>query len=76
MVTIIQQHYKVRKKHSLVLNNVTGHHGHMNQNQKTSKAHQFRTFMRHAWDDQVRANRSLFRVQPYDDYLINQRGRR
>jgi hypothetical protein len=47
----------------------------MTENSKLSKGQRFRTFVRYAWGDQVAANRALLRLQPYDDYLINRRGR-
>ena len=65
----------VRKKHSLVLNNAEGHHRGMNTNENASKTSRFRTFIRYAWSDQVRANSALLRIQPYDEYLFNRRGR-
>jgi hypothetical protein len=47
----------------------------MTENQNPSKNKRFRTFMRYAWGDQVAANRALLKLTPYDDYLINRRGR-
>jgi hypothetical protein len=47
----------------------------MNTNQNTSKTSRFGTFIRYAWGDQVRANRALLRIQPYEEYLFNRRGR-
>ena len=47
----------------------------MNTNQNPTRTSRFRTFLRYAWSDQVAANRALLRTQPYDDYLINRRGR-
>jgi hypothetical protein len=70
----------VRKKHSLVLNNLSGHHGGMNTNQNPSKFKKVGAFVRFVWDDQVSAQRALLRLhgvrglQGYDDYLINRRG--
>jgi hypothetical protein len=32
-----------------------------------------RASLRHSWDDQVRAQRALLRLTPYDDYLRNRR---
>jgi hypothetical protein len=75
MVSTIQHRFNIRKKHSLVLNSRESHHGGMNTNQNASKGRRFRTFMRYAWADQVAAHRALLRVPPYDDYLINRRGR-
>jgi hypothetical protein len=47
----------------------------MDTNQNTSKTARFRTFVRDVWSDQVAAHRALLRVPPYDDYLLNRRGR-
>ena len=47
----------------------------MNTHENTSKGRKIRTFLRYAWGDQVAAHRALLRVPPYDDYLINRRGR-
>jgi hypothetical protein len=47
----------------------------MNTNENTSKVRKLRTFLRYAWGDQVAANRALLRTPPYDDYLLNRRGR-
>jgi hypothetical protein len=47
----------------------------MTTTQKTSKMQRFRAFARYAWGDQVAANRALLRTQPYEDYLLNRRGR-
>ena len=65
----------VRKKHSLVLNSPPDDHRDMTTTENTSKGQKFRTFVRYVWGDQVSANRALLRTPPYDDYLINQRGR-
>jgi hypothetical protein len=46
----------------------------MTSNQNTSKG-RIRNFVRHMWSDQVAAHRALLRVPPYDDYLLNRRGR-
>jgi len=45
------------------------------RSQSTSKGQKLRTFVRYVWGDQVAANRALLRTPPYDDYLINHRGR-
>jgi hypothetical protein len=45
----------------------------MTNNQNPGNNQRFRTFMRHAWSDQVAANRAMLRLRPYDDYLINRR---
>jgi hypothetical protein len=47
----------------------------MTTHENTSKGRKFRSFMRYVWGDQVAANRALLRTPPYDDYLINRRGR-
>ena len=47
----------------------------MTENQTTARGRRFRTFMRDAWHDQVRAHRALLQPQPYDEYLIERRGR-
>jgi hypothetical protein len=47
----------------------------MTTTQKTSKIQRLRAFARYAWGDQVAAHRALLRVPPYDDYLLNRRGR-
>ena len=47
----------------------------MTEKTKLSRGQRIRTFVRDAWGDQVAANRALLRLQPYDDYLINRRGR-
>jgi hypothetical protein len=65
----------VRKKHSLVLNSRLDQHGAMTTTQITSKGRKLRSFLRYAWGDSVAAHRALLRTPPYDDYLINQRGR-
>jgi hypothetical protein len=47
----------------------------MNPTENPTRSHRIRTFLRYAWGDQVAANRALLRTPPYDDYLINRRGR-
>jgi hypothetical protein len=47
----------------------------MNTNQNPNKSQRFRTFVRYVWGDQVAAHRAMLRVPPYDDYLVNRRGR-
>jgi hypothetical protein len=47
----------------------------MNSHENTQKTRRLRTFLRYAWGDQVAANRALLQLRPYDDYLINRRGR-
>jgi hypothetical protein len=47
----------------------------MTTNRNTIGSSRLRTFLRYAWGDQVAAHRARIRVQPYDDYLHNQRGR-
>ena len=47
----------------------------MTTTENTSKGGKFRTLVRYVWGDQVAANRALLRTPPYDDYLINRRGR-
>ena len=70
----------IRKKPSLVLNSLGGHHGVMNTTQNPSKFKKVGAFVRYMWDDQVSAQRALLRIhgvrglQDYDDYLINRRG--
>lgn len=44
----------------------------MNTN-RTSLNRRLRTTLRLAWDDQVRAQRALLRLTPYDDYLQHRR---
>jgi uncharacterized short protein YbdD (DUF466 family) len=39
----------------------------------TPHKHGIRSFLRYAWDDTVKANRAMFRLPPYDDYLQNHR---
>ena len=73
---IIQQHYRVDKKHSLVLNGCGLHDRCMTTNDKTSRGRRLRTFVRDAWTDQLRASKALLELQPYDDYLINRRSER
>jgi hypothetical protein len=71
----------VGKKHSLVLNGRSRHHGGMNTNRNPSKFKKVGAFVRYVWDDQVSAQRALLRLNgarglpDYDDYLINRRGR-
>jgi hypothetical protein len=71
----LQHCYTIGKKHSLVLNSHPSHHGYMTTTQNTSKGQKFRSFVRYVWGDTVAANRALLRTPPYDDYLINKRGR-
>ena len=73
MPSIVQHHYCVHKKHSLVLNSLSRHHRGMNTNTNTRKVGRIRSFIRYAWGDQVAANRALLRYPPYDDYLLNRR---
>jgi hypothetical protein len=75
MLTTVQHPYIIRKKPSLVLNSFPRHHGFMTTTHSTSKGQKIRTFVRYVWGDQVAANRALLRTPPYDDYLINHRGR-
>jgi hypothetical protein len=75
MAPTIQHPYIFSKKHSLVLHGAVHHHGHMTENRNPSRNQRFRTFMRYAWGDQVAANRALLKLTPYDDYLVNRRGR-
>jgi hypothetical protein len=72
----IQQHYRIRKKHSLALNSQPDDHGDMNIDKKAGKAQRVRSFLRYAWGDQVAAHRALLEVQPYNDYLIHRRNGR
>jgi hypothetical protein len=39
----------------------------------TPKKHGIRAALRDAWDDTVKGNRAMFRLPPYDDYLLNHR---
>jgi hypothetical protein len=48
----------------------------MNSNENPTRTKRFRAFMRHAWGDQVAANRAMLQLRPYDDYLINRRNGR
>ena len=41
----------------------------MSTTNRISLTRRFRSALRHSWDDQVRAQRALLRVTPYDDYL-------
>jgi hypothetical protein len=75
MILTLQHRFMIGKKHSLVLNSQRRHHGYMNTTQNTSKGQRFRSFVRYVWGDTVAANRALLRTPPYDDYLINKRGR-
>ena len=45
----------------------------MNTKSRTSMTRRIRASMRHAWDDQVAAQRALLRLTPYDDYLQRRR---
>ena len=65
----------IRKKHSLVLNSWPDQNRCMTTTENTSKGRKIRIFLRYAWGDSVAAHRALLRTPPYDDYLINQRGR-
>jgi len=47
----------------------------MTTSEKSTKNRRFRTFMRDAWGDSVAAHHAMLRVPPYDDYLMNARGR-
>jgi len=75
MPAIIQHYCTIRKKHSLVLKSLARDHGPMTTTEKTSKMQRIRAFARYAWGDQVAAHRALLRIQPYEDYLLNRRGR-
>ncbi|HET8662884.1 MAG TPA: hypothetical protein VFM08_01075 [Nocardioides sp.] len=48
----------------------------MNTTKNTSKVSRIRSFVRHAWGDQVAAHRALLRYPAYDDYLFNHRSER
>jgi uncharacterized short protein YbdD (DUF466 family) len=39
----------------------------------TPRKHGLRERLRDAWGDTVKANRALFRLPPYDDYLQHRR---
>ena len=45
----------------------------MTSHQNTSKKHRIRSSLRYIWGDTTNANRALFRLPPYDDYLQNNR---
>ncbi len=47
----------------------------MTTSEKSTRNRKLRTFVRYAWGDSVAAHRALLRVPPYDDYLLNRRGR-
>lgn len=48
----------------------------MTTHDATTRTQRIRSFVRHAWSDQVAANRALMQLRPYDDYLINRRSGR
>ena len=73
MPSTIQRDYIVRKYSSLVLNDRTSDDRGMNTTTHTPLNRRLRATLRHAWDDQVRAQRALLRLTPYDDYLQNRR---
>ena len=73
MVTTIQRDYTVRKYSSLVLNGKTADHEDMTTTTRTPLNRRLRASLRHAWSDQVKAQRALLRLTPYDDYLQHRR---
>ena len=45
----------------------------MTTHQNTTRKHRIRSTLRYIWQDTTNANRALFRLPPYDDYLQNNR---
>jgi hypothetical protein len=45
----------------------------MTTTNRTSLTSRLRSSLHHSWSDQVRAQRALLRLTPYDDYLRNRR---
>ena len=45
----------------------------MTSHQNTSRKNRIRGTLRYIWQDTTNANRALFRLPPYDDYLQNNR---
>jgi len=41
----------------------------MRTNESTTTKHRVRDSLRAVWDDVTKANRAVFRLPPYDDYL-------
>lgn len=81
MPLIIQCRFTDRKKYSLVLKSLRGHHGGMTEpttrhSHQPSRSAKVRTFLKYVWGDSVAAHRAMLRVPPYDDYLFNHRDER
>ena len=45
----------------------------MTTNQQTTKKSRIRDSLRSIWHDTSKANRAMFRLPPYDDYLQHRR---
>ena len=45
----------------------------MTSHENTTKKHRIRSSLRYIGQDTTNANRALFRLPPYDDYLQNNR---
>jgi transposase len=55
------------------MNSFSTDHGGMTSHENTSRKHRIRGALRYIWQDTTNANRALFRLPPYDDYLQNNR---
>jgi uncharacterized short protein YbdD (DUF466 family) len=45
----------------------------MRTNENTPKKRRIRDSLRYVWQDTTKANRAMFRLPPYDDYLQHER---
>lgn len=47
----------------------------MNESSSLNRNQKVRTFLRDVWSDHLNAQRKLLQWKPYDEYLLNRRGR-